>query len=84
MGHLDNFRNMTSSFGKSRIEQQTILQIQPGALVNPMSSSRQFDKYNQQRLYFGKGPVGWDSWDSWDGWDGWDSWDQQINGQLEA
>ena len=48
MGHLDNFRNMTSSFGKSYIEQQTISQIQPGALVNPMSSSRQFDKYNLQ------------------------------------
>ena len=31
MGHLDNFRNITSSFGKSYIEQQTISQIQPGA-----------------------------------------------------
>jgi hypothetical protein len=48
MGHLDNFRNMFSSFGKSYIEQQIISQIQPGALVNPMSSSRQFDKYNLQ------------------------------------
>ena len=48
MGHLDNFRNMTSRFGKSYIEQQTISQIQPGALVNLMSRTRQFDKYNLQ------------------------------------
>ena len=48
MGHLDNSRNMSSSFGKSFIEQQTISQIQLGALVNPMESSRQFYKYNLQ------------------------------------
>ena len=48
MGHLDNFINMTSSFGKSYIEQQTISQKQPGALVNTKSSSSQFDKYNIQ------------------------------------
>ena len=48
MGHLDNFRNMTLSFGKSYIEQKTISQIQPKALVNPMSSSIKFDKYNLQ------------------------------------
>ena len=36
MGHLDNFRNITSNFGKSYIEQPTISQIQPEALVDPM------------------------------------------------
>ena len=48
MGHLDNFRNVILSFGKSYIEQLTISQIQHEALVNLMSSSRQFDKYNLQ------------------------------------
>ena len=38
-----HFRNMTRSFWKSYIEQQTISQIKPGASVKPMSSSRQFE-----------------------------------------
>ena len=39
---------MTPSFGQSYIEQKTISQIQPGAIVNTISNSRQFDKYNLQ------------------------------------
>ena len=48
MVYRDSFKNITWSFEKSYIEQQTISQIQPRAQVKPMSSSRQFNKYNLQ------------------------------------